>query len=268
MKGFILVEMIVSIAISSIVGLALFSILFQVQQSEQTVATTVATGVQVAVITERLQKDLTGMLWPQFESNQIAAPIEKKSEKPKVEQAAALPEITKIIFSQNSLIGDMTNLKELTFITANPLQVYGNAKPRLARVIYTLVPQTQEGTFALCRQEASDLDYKQAKEEAQTYILAEGLRCLKFTYFYEKEATEPNSGGENLIQQTELDSDVFTAQNDLATLVNRVPRYIKVDLSLWEDAKQKLFTDFDFWFYINMASKKTAKQLELNSAEA
>ena len=235
-NGFALVEIMISIAISSVLSLVLFTILLQVQKSAQLVASDVSIGIQVMTGYDRLQKDLTGMFWP------------------------IGPEISKIVFSENTHFNDLEILKECSFITSNPLQVYGEVKPRVARIIYTLEPEESSNSnrFILYRQETTfNLDYQQAKKDSPKFALISGLRSLNLDYFYQEQATQQNPEPD-LIKKQELILDQIPQQaashqpeNNQQDLAGRVPSYIKLNLSLWTSSEQKDYQEFKFWFYIN-----------------
>lgn len=279
-KGFALVEIIVSIAISSVVSMVLFTILIQVQKSAQYVASDVSIGLQVLTGYERLQKDFTGMFWPQFRpvsvksaksmkqaalnnitpeenttSNQLAQKDDRKLAAP------AGPEIAKIIFSENTRFDDLEILKECSFITSNPLQVYGETKPRVARVIYSLEPELNSiaGSFVLYRQEGASLDYSQVKQASVKFALISGIRALNLNYFYQELAlAQDENAVPDLIRKQELALDQMSnlekngdQDNPVQSLAGRVPSYVQINLSLWTNAEQKDFQDFEFWFYIN-----------------
>ena len=211
MKGFALIEIILAISISSIIGIALFSGLFQIYNSEEQVAETVSVGRRVAIITERMQKDLTGMFWPKLTQDDSKKKTEQENGEQEEKQQ---PTIKKILFSENQQIAEnIESLKELTFITANPLQVYGEAKPRATRVIYTLEEeQDLKNSYALFRKGSINLDYKEARDDAQSYSLATGLRYLYLTYYFVVAAED---GKESRVEQDLNQSKVLDFSEDI-----------------------------------------------------
>lgn len=278
--GFALIEIIVSIAISSTLSLVLFAILLQVQKSQQIVINNIDTDLQIITFYERMQKDLTGMFWPQFmpQTNKESDKSKQANlESPSLEQSddnlVKEPNVAKVIFSENSRFDDLEILKECSFITSNPLQVYGESKPRVVRVIYSLEPMQDglSGSFVLYRQESTSLDYLKSKMQAPKYALISDIRSLNFTYFYQEQNNsqdqEKSSLNSELIKRTELELDQNNISNQDQTtgpkdLAGRVPSNIKIDLSLWSGSEQKDYTEFEFWFYINncVQSKVQAKK--------
>lgn len=285
-KGFALVEIIVSIAISSVISVVLFTILMQVQKSAQFVASDVSVGIQIITGYERLQKDFTGMFWPQFmppkikpaaksqEAAQDRAGLKSSSQDVNAGESSKMGQgedfepyidISKIIFSENTRFNELEILKECSFITCNPLQVYGETKSRVARVIYSLEPELNSptGSFSLYRQEGTSLDYLQVKNEATKFVLISGIRSLNLNYFYQELKQDPE-----LIKKQELELDQLNNldqnydQDAGQDLAGRVPSYVKLNLSLWNSLEQKDYQDFEFWFYINNLALDEQKKVD------
>jgi len=256
MKGFVLIELVVTFMISSLLALSLYNILFQMQKSAQYVDQVVDVDQRLSIIHERLQLDFNGLFFP------ILALPAKPGSKKMVDQktgAADLPEqtsldhnIAKVLYSANQADG---LLQECSFITSNPLQSYGEVVPRVARVIYILNSEYgRTDSFKLQRQQALDLDYQAAKSDALRYTLANGIRRFTLTYFYQTQKSDKDSKVE---QQSELnvDSDSYQASKDGKSETKEVwlqqpPTYIKVDLSLWHDQRHTDWFDFELWYQV------------------
>lgn len=124
-QGFSLIELVASIAISSIMGTVLYTLIFQMQKSEQIVAEMVSVGMQVAIVQERLQKDLSGICWPEFVSELLEKEKQKKVDQKKQEDLEISEKIidtkiAKILYSQNTRNDELDLLKECSFLTRNP----------------------------------------------------------------------------------------------------------------------------------------------------
>lgn len=260
--GFALIDLLVSIMISSIMSTVLFTMIFQIQKSENAIDEVVRTGMQAALLHERLQKDFTGLFWPKFmpektQNKQITGDTQKE------QKESAGPQIAKILYSQNTRDGDVEILKECSFITSNPLQIYNESKPRIARVIYTLQAEPEQaGSFELQRQEGPELDYQVVKKEAPLFVLISGIKTLKITYFYQDQSKlkdELDHDQVNLIEKDELDYD--------ATGDGQVPRYVKINLALWHDTSHQDFKEFEFWFDIYAPANKNQEKPQAKTPE-
>lgn len=281
--GFALIDLLVSIMISSIMSTVLFTMIFQIQKSENMIDEVVGISMQAALARERLQKDFTGLFWPQFMSekspvksdqikNQVKStkvggvdyyPLSASGQKK--QQLSAGLQIAKILYSQNIRYGDVEILKECSFITCNPLQVYNESKPRIARVIYTLVPeQASSDSFELQRKEGTALDYQTVQAEAQPFVVVSGVKNFKITYFYQKTSQPKDDFDINhLIKKDELNYDE-TGENfeasESTNLAGQVPSYVQVNIALWDDINHKDFQEFEFWFYINAPFKNSLEK--------
>lgn len=193
-KGFTPLEIMLGLAIMSLVGGALMQVLFQLTNSVKKVSFIADTALQELVVQNLWEKEFAGALVPEL------LPIEqeenKKQEQKAPEQKEKKEEKKTVIppkaFYYQSNAG---NLGLLTFITTNPLQVYDTSKPRLVRVIYRLLPdKNREGLFILHRQETTDI-MNQALLENETalkgFAVATGIQKISFeflAYLQEKES--------------------------------------------------------------------------------
>ena len=252
-RGFALIEIVIGVAISSIIGLTLYAILNQIYRSESYVGGVIAVGMRVALVQERLQRDLTGMfLIPEIKKAvpepvsaakpgskiaQVEQFLQARRSEPKTElEEEPVPPIAQQLLSSSQDDGQgQLIFKELTFLTDNPLQVYGENKPRIVRVIYTLEPTAgQSNSWSLFRQESNNLNYQEMRNDsgaANNYLLISGIKSLNFSYHLAPAEGEPQQVA-NLEQEEPKE----------------LPKYIEVDLELWEDDLQKEFQKFKFWY--------------------
>lgn len=215
-SGFSLIELLIATFIASILGTLLFFALYQVNRSVPIVDNTTAIYEKAALINAQFGRDLSGVAAPnEFYYRQpepsAAAKAKADREKKKSEEAKKKSEsekkesaevkeaeaekkpkkpLEKIFYSTNK----DGALNQLSFLTTNPLQVYwtdktGSAKPRIARVLYTL--KEEKGTpksYSLTRKESPNLEFDQitktGKEGPQEYTLAEGIKSLTAEYTY------------------------------------------------------------------------------------
>lgn len=208
--GFTLIELLIATFIASILGVLLFSALYQVNRFVPVVDNTTGTYEKAALINAQFERDLSGVIAPnEFYYRQPEPEKKKKDEEKKKEEAkkkekeSANTKATadeegekkpkkpfeKVFYSTNK----EGMLNQLSFITTNPLQVYwsaksGSAKPRIARVLYQL--KEDKGTpksYSLVRRESSNLEFDsiaKGKEGPQEYVLADGIKSLTAEYTY------------------------------------------------------------------------------------
>ena len=216
--GFTLIELLIATFIASILGVLLFSALYQVNRFVPVVDNTTATYEKAALLNAQFERDISGVTAPnefyyrqpepsadakakadkeKKAKQEAAADAKAKADKEKKEKEAEKEgekkpkkPLEKIFYSTNK--DGMFN--QLSFITNNPLQIYwsaksGSPKPRIARVLYQL--KEEKGTpksYSLIRKESANLEFdqiiKEGKEGPQEYVLAEGIKSLTAEYTY------------------------------------------------------------------------------------
>ena len=177
-SGFILLEIIISIALGSFIGLALFATFFQVNKAYNMTDRIIAFDVRATVVQYQLERDLSGAFVPfVVESektittetkvtvtNKAGIKTTQKKEQESKTQEKPLDKAFHIMMQDGVL-------SVFSFITSNPMYVYGKQKPRIARVTYSLVPEKQKRgapkTYTLFRQESSDVLFKEVTEKGK-----------------------------------------------------------------------------------------------------
>lgn len=217
MRGFILLEVLVSIMISSMIFMSLMSAVFQLSKARIVVDDAIDVYSRVSTIMGLMEQDFGGATIPvQAELPRDKKQAEQQSQKKETaeqgkheevqssEKAAGKDETVKPI--KNIFYGTRKNndIHLLSCITNNPTAVYwsdraGKAKPRVARVVYTLVPDpTRKESFLLKRQEGSllelDLYTHPEKSVARAYEVAEGIKQFSVAYLYLEKKEEAQKG--------------------------------------------------------------------------
>lgn len=195
-KGFAPLEIMLGLAIMSLVGGTLTQVLFQLTSSLKKVSFIADTALQELVVQNLWEKEFAGALVPELipieqeEKKQEQKKIpekELKKEEQKEQKKTVLP--PKAFYYQNRA----GNLELLTFITTNPLQVYDTSKPRLVRVIYRLLPdKKRENLFVLHRQETPEIMNEGVFENESTikgFVVATGIQkiSLEFLAYLQKQ---------------------------------------------------------------------------------
>lgn len=194
-KGFILIEVLLAAVIASMIGVALFTSLYQITRFTKVIDNYADVWTKASIAHRQLEKDLLGVFTP------IAAEKieEKKKEaapggKEKKEQEAQAPkkEPVKLVTHVFYGVNKEDQLDTLTFITDNPMQVYwgdraGKAKPRIARVVYRLLKDKDEkNSYTLMRQEGYDFYFDAYKEggnkDLRQYPMIDGIKKMTVSY--------------------------------------------------------------------------------------
>ena len=165
-QGFSLVEVMLALLISAMFGGILVQVLLQLGSTSSRVSAVSSVDIQAFVAFNILEKDISGAFIPELESFEDKnAPLDSKQppasnnkQEPLQKQDASknIKKVEKGFESSNSPDG---NLKFLTCITTNSLNVYAKAKPALARVVYALIQdqQSTKNLYDLYRYETVNL---------------------------------------------------------------------------------------------------------------
>lgn len=198
-RAFTLIEVVVAMVIASMLGIILFQVLNQVSGSVRTVEGMTSSVFNVVGFYDRFERDVCCAFIPEMgDPERVMQAIQKQVKKldalaqqkgggQKLPDPAGKPpppvtlknvQVKKVFICENK--GD--NMALFSFITCNPLQVYGQSKPRIARIIYTLVddPRTP-GTKKLLRQESPQLGFDGA-QQARTYVLLRNIKSLRLEF--------------------------------------------------------------------------------------
>ncbi len=215
MRGFILLEVLVSIMISSMIFMSLMGAVFQLSKARVIVDDSIDVYSRVSTIMGLMEQDFGGATIPvqadlpndkkqgEQPEPKKETPKEggKKEEQPQEKTASSKEEKTQPIKNifYSTLKNNDTHL--VSCITNNPTAIYwsdraGKAKARIARVVYTLVPDpARKESFLLKRQEGAQLELdlytNPEKSVARAYEVAEGIKQFSVTYLYLEKKEEP-----------------------------------------------------------------------------
>jgi len=253
-KGFTPLEIMIALAIATLLGGLLMQSLYQLTNTMARVDQISTLDLRVIVFKNLLEKEFSGAFVPQLvpleqEEQQVATTDQKpeKSEK-KEERKTVMPE--KAFYSQNS----NGQLQLLTFITSNPLVVYNMAKARSARIFYTIEPdENLSGAFVLIRKEIPDIMQKEY-EFAKGFIVIAGIKSLTVEFLAAPEAVEEKQEQKTQKKSTELIKKEFRkfdmwGQQQLEQQEQKLPalpQFISMQLVLYNQNKTESTYRFMF----------------------
>ncbi|OGB84071.1 hypothetical protein A3F66_06140 [candidate division TM6 bacterium RIFCSPHIGHO2_12_FULL_32_22] len=280
-SGFTLIELIIAFTISTMIAAGLFLSFSQVQKSTKIIEKMLSIDAPIFTFSNQFEKDISGAFEPKFwfpkeeekqeqkespkkveeENNKKPAPPAKKEEYQKIE---------KVFFSANQ----NKNLKELTFITANPLQSYDNYKPRIARVLYKLVPdENNKDAFKLTRKESLNLDYAKINDKnIPEYDLISNIKSFSITYIYPEQPKEEKKNPEKKPEEkkTEEPKEVKMLTAEAWEYKEKdkekegeglpiIPQFILVRITIW-DLYQEEETSFEIRYQILAFEEKKEEE--------
>lgn len=298
--GFTLIELLVATFIASILGALLFSALYQVNKAVPRVDSVTGIYEKAALLNAQLERDLSGVTAPaefyyrqpepEKKKNKPAQPNQPDGEKkvPSVQEKET-PEkkpkkpLEKIFIGTNKA----GSFDQLSFITANPLQGYwdaktGSARPRIARVQYILKEEKEAPkSYSLIRKESPNLEFdalqKTGNDGAREYTIADGIKTISAEYTYyvpEKKAQEAQSGQPTPATKAEskepkkreikkatewIRKEATTGQTQDQDQLPLVPQLIEFKVDLWDSLKKRS-TPFSFKIYIRSDIPETRQE--------
>ncbi len=254
--GFTLIEMMVAIVITSILGGMLLTIFLQTQRSVNRINETIDVDFEDSIIYNQLEKDISGIFVPQLFVDDRSS--ESKKEKPAQpgqppKQAQPPKPKRKLARVKDALVSanEGKSIKNLSFITNNPLQVYGESKPRMVRVEYYLEPdENNSKQLKLYRRESNKIEMAEFKDaDPRSYQIAAGVKQFSLEFYAAKQPKkkEKKKEDEKKKEGEEARKEVpelvpFAEWNDSTTKENKelyqelLPIFLRVDLELWESS--------------------------------
>lgn len=259
--GFTLIEIVISITLSSIVSLVLYNMLNQSTKVVDNVNSFINLDNKTAILYNQLDRTISGAFCPitELPKSNISTstlvstgtatnitqpkpdlnPEQKPQEKKKLE---------KIFYSENS--GE--NLKILTLISTGALRAYGETGPKITRVVYRLVKDEQHNGFykLLIQQNSKYLDLDILKPEnskTRSYELATGIKSFKATYWARENQQNPQENSDkkninkNIITEPVQEKINYIKLSEwgskemLEKYKQQIPEYIEFKIEIWDD---------------------------------
>lgn len=222
MRGFSLIEVMLALAIGSILSGIMYMCLFQSQRVANSIENITNIQMRALIARRQLVRDISGAFIPTHilepkkeqkkESGAQQSNAKKengtKKEEPKAkdEQGEKDKNIKEVLGKAFDGTADDTQFKQLLFITNNPLEIYwsnkaGRPKFRAEKVTYTLEQEKKDviPSYRLMRTTTYPKGGKE-KEVTQTYELVSGIKKMTLQYIAvieEQETEEKKSDAKN-----------------------------------------------------------------------
>jgi prepilin-type N-terminal cleavage/methylation domain-containing protein len=203
--GFTLIELIIAIALSSIVSVVLINALYQMSRFRMMVDERVYVYSHAAIIQQQMERDITSAFIPdliktstksQEQAGTNQAGGDKKAGESDSEKSNTQKQETNSVEQGESEqkkffygVKSAENFELLTCITTSPLPVYwgtksGSPRARIARVLYRLQRDSERpDSYILYRQEGAQLDFASYQESgARNFVLAKDIKSMTVTY--------------------------------------------------------------------------------------
>ncbi len=265
-RGFTLFEFAITMTLSTMLMTAAFAIYNQVNKGAATVQRITGNDTQIMIVRDRLSTDFQGIspLWFTSEIYEKLKETEKTDAK-----GTTKPQVQNTKNKKNNFLYAQSNEKNLdflTFVTTNPLQMYGDAVTRFVRVMYTLIPDPKNNNlYKLMRKEdkkpSDDIKIEKLKE-GTFYELAHSITKLSIEFGYIKQPKKEDSDKKlSFIWTQKWNSKKENKENDSSkkdTQTPDLPQAIKIKVSFFHEA-EKPAIDYEIFFMIPINQEQGLK---------
>ncbi len=243
--GFTLLEIIIAIALSSLIALVLYTTFWQTQKTVKGIQALVAADMTQASLYYQLERDIMGFFLPSRaikkvpkHTTSLASPTQEILQD-KEKQEVSSPPITHVLYSAQER--DMLNL--LTFISTSSLPVFVDPRQQespiyAVRITYRLRKDPYNNhLYILTRHESTDLTFKVSPEpqkmRASEYEIARNIRTVRITYWF-KEHNKSNTSSKayTAVHTWSVDEQLQRKQEPL------FPEFMKFEITFSQDGKE------------------------------
>ena len=266
-KGFSFIEIIIGLAVSSILMSFLFTIYSHIGKSGAKIEKTTKMDSEIIIFRDRFQKDLNGIV-PLCFTNQIYKKIKSSSIKPdQQEREQHDPDEFHgaYFFSENQEDSERLNL--LTFITNSYLKSFDQINKAPQRVIYSLKKdRSNQKYFTFLRKEidVSSPDFKKTVVENSGKFYEILNNILDFSIEYQFIDQKDEKKNEEIVDSSQPpkykslnDWGVVTKKTEATGHKPPLPEFIKIKLKIEEQGKINEY-ELIFELLINVNDKKTS----------
>jgi type II secretory pathway component PulJ len=280
-NAFTLLEVLISMFISSFIILGMIQFYRNVSSYIGKTRDYMTLNRKICLLFDQMEKDLSTAFVPflhEEEGGKEGEEKKKEEKKKEGEEENKYYFVTEIYEDEYRRIeGKKWQLcKNINFISTNPLQIYGEKRPRLARVIYELIKdkersQGEKISYALFRRETLDLEnYKfkeleeheitEKKQVARSYLVADNIKDFYVECVTLQEKDEKNEKSAQGAEEVKM-----FVWGDKKETIDVVPRNVEIKIVFWDD---KMIGDHGFTCSIPIISYPTIKALRQASADA
>lgn len=239
-QGFTLIELIIGLLLSSLLGTLLYTTFAQSSRTLRMVEENAELGVGIVTVLHQLEKDLAGAMIPAHEPEEKKEQVEEKGatrpqQKPPEEKKEKKFFVAKLKNKQ---------LDFLTFITTNPRSRHVSPapsvlpQPSLVRVLYKIRENKEhQGSFVLLRQESTNLDLssfeKKSERRPREIVVCNTVQKfdLQFLYRVQKE----DDFETKTVTEWGASQEEAKEEKEKPPLL---PQLIKINFELWDSQFQ------------------------------
>ncbi len=264
-RGFTIIELMISLVISSLVGISLYRMFFQTSKIVKDIVQVIYADEPIYPIYNQMQNDITGMFAPRAtvnfylktlaESGEKKENPEEKKEPPKsledTDAEKKKPEVIKNVFFIET---KETGYLFLSFITTggiSELEANGSLSPSpfVRRVAYVIQEDpSRPGTMKLLYKfsnESLSMDLIKKPDYYPSYKILDGIKefTIEFTIFEPRSADDKSKGTSKIVLKEWKEEEIFEKYKAL------IPAYITIKGNYIDEAG-KIPHPFEFDFKV------------------
>lgn len=271
--GFSLLEVLIAMSMSAFILLGLLQSYRSLMKYISRTGAIMSMSRRGCLVLGQMERDFSTAFIPQDQDNDgkklenpsaVSPQNERLKEAPTVEKEKKLKRKT-YFFALAEEGGEVKKVddrklmpfKSVTFISTNPLQIFGQRKVRFVRVMYELVKNKERSlkgkiSYDLVRKESGNIDdakmkidefdyEKQKKSPIRSDVVAEDVKVIycEYTGIEKTKKDEKQKTASERDKKKEEDKEVtLSAWGEKEFTQGVVPKYVSVYLELWDDKLQ------------------------------
>lgn len=195
--GMTLIEMVIALAIASLLSLLLFQSFNQSQKTTWSLDALLDYSATVPTMYNQLDKDISTIFVPEQVFRELIEEQKKGKNKEQEKQKNTEEKETKKIekFKNIFVVAKKDkNVDFFSFLSTHSLSLFNEPVPNSVRVLYRLTP-ARNGLFSLMRQESIKLDFPLEKfksEKIREYALMHGIKEFSIQLMIPEKSKEEN----------------------------------------------------------------------------
>jgi prepilin-type N-terminal cleavage/methylation domain-containing protein len=251
-KGFSILELIISIMISTILMTAALTIFQQVSSGSRKIQNVTSKDLSLMILEKRLSDDLLGLSPVWFTKENITKKPEAQNESAKTAKSSdtkkqSLEQKEPNIEKNNFFYAQTQNnqLDFMTFISTNTLQSFATPRLYIARIVYLLQPDpNKSGFFMLQRKEEAQISNEINIEKIRQgtfYTIVKNIKNCSLEYGFidlspEKRAKSPDKEWKmKWVQQWGKEQENEKTENsDSEQYTPKLPDTVRIKITLQE----------------------------------
>lgn len=185
-SGYVLLEVIIASAIAAMLSTILLTSMTQLTRSTTAAYSLMSVDMRLMLFFKQFEHDISTAFVPLVKKEREEAQAASTTSPASGQQQTQQSQRIELEPLPKSFIGKTVDgrLQELSFITTNPIPSYNTAKPRIMRVVYRLVQESErKDSLRIMRYETPQLPLQEMpRESTQNFMLIDHVKDFKMEF--------------------------------------------------------------------------------------